>query len=177
MLEKSQYIKAGIVARPHGVSGETAIRLSPDIELNEIRPSFIFIEINNGLVPFRVTSLRYKSDDVILVKLPLLSAEEEIRKVMESMVYLDPQDVSDSGTDLSNLSAFNGFEVKDLTAGFIGKITGIQDISANPLFIIGGSNGEVLIPVTEDFIVSIDDENQIVEMNIPEGLLDINSPD
>ncbi|WP_462316892.1 ribosome maturation factor RimM [Marinilabilia sp.] len=175
MLEKSQYIQAGIVAKPHGISGETAVRLSPEIDLKETQPTFIFIEIDNGLVPFRVTNSRYKSDDVILVKLPLLDTEEKIRKFMECKVYLDPQDVATSGADFSNLNTFNGFEVKDLTARTIGKITGIQDISSNPLFIIDGQNGEVLIPVAEDFIVNIDDDNQIIEMNIPEGLLGLNS--
>ncbi|PWE01041.1 ribosome maturation factor RimM [Marinilabilia rubra] len=177
MLEKSQYIQAGIVAKPHGISGETAVRLSPEIDLKETQPTFIFIEIDNGLVPFRVSGLRYKSDDVILVKLPLLASEEKIRKVMDFRVYLDPQDVASPGADFSNLNSFNEFEVIDATAGSIGHISGIQDISANPLFIIEGPQGEVLIPVAEDFIVNIDDDNQIIEMNIPEGLLGLNSPD
>jgi ribosomal 30S subunit maturation factor RimM len=31
---------------------------------------------------------------------------------------------------------------------------------------------EILIPATEDFITTIDEELKIIEMNLPEGLLD-----
>jgi 16S rRNA processing protein RimM len=174
MLEKSDFTPVGIIAKPHGISGETAIRLFPEAAIHDLYPSFIFIDIDNGLVPFRVSSYRYKSDDVLLVKLPLLLSEEKIRNFMEHTVYIDPKEITKTAASLDNLNAFNGYSVTDAKAGVIGVIDNIQNISGNPLFIINGINGEVMIPVAEKFIIEINDSDKIIKMNIPEGLLDLN---
>jgi ribosomal 30S subunit maturation factor RimM len=34
--------------------------------------------------------------------------------------------------------------------------------------------GEVLIPATDDFVVAIDDEEKLITVDTPEGLLEIN---
>jgi 16S rRNA processing protein RimM len=94
MLNKEDFIEAGSIAKPHGVSGEIAIRLNPQIEIQEEGPEFIFVDIDGGLVPFRVSSFRYKSDDVILVGLPLLKEEVKIKTLANHPVYLAPTNVS-----------------------------------------------------------------------------------
>ncbi|MFO8001049.1 MAG: 16S rRNA processing protein RimM [Marinilabilia sp.] len=174
MLNKKDFIPAGSIAKPHGVSGEVAIRINPDITIREEGPEFIFADIEQGLVPFRVGSFRYKSENVILVSLPLLTEEEKIKALVNHSVYLSPEDVGHNNPELTNLNAFTGYKLKDKKEGIIGEISGIQDISNNPLFIVEGPGGEILIPVAEDLVVRIDDEARIVEMEIPEGLVDMN---
>jgi len=174
MLNKKEFIPAGSIAKPHGVSGEIAIRIHPGLSIREEGPGFIFVDIEQGLVPFRVGSFRYKSENVVLVSLPLLTGEEKIKALANHDVYLSPEDVVDHDSpELTNLKAFTGYKLKDKKEGIIGEITGIQDISNNPLFIVDGPDGEILIPVAEDLVVGIDDEARIVEMEIPEGLLDM----
>ncbi len=174
MLNKSDYIQAGILAKPHGISGETAIRLLPEAADWEFDPSFIFLDIDTGLVPFRVDEFRYKGSDILLVKLPLLSTEEQIRKYMEADVYFDPEEIKRPTPGFDNLSAFNGFLAKDINHGQLGIIQTIQNISGNPLFIIEGKSGELMIPVAEEFIVNIDDNARIIELKLPDGLVDLN---
>ncbi|MGM0377529.1 MAG: ribosome maturation factor RimM [Bacteroidota bacterium] len=173
MLNKKDFIPAGSIAKPHGVSGEIAIRINPDISVREEGPGFIFVDIEQGLVPFRVGSFRYKSENVILVSLPLFSEEEKIKALVNHSVYLSPEDVGQDSSEATNLNAFTGYRVKDTKEGIIGEISGIQDISNNPLFIVEGPNGEILIPVAEELVVGIDDKARIVEMEIPDGLLDM----
>lgn len=175
MLNKRNYIIAGTLAKPHGVEGEISVRLSSEVMSHDLDPSFVYLEIDNGLVPFRVSSFRYKADDVLLIKLPLLSSEKKIRAYMGSAVYVSPREVSQNETDLNTLDAFTSYQVIDTKVGEIGQIEGIQDISGNPLFIINSKQGELLIPVADEFIVKIDDNAKTIEMNIPEGLLDLNN--
>jgi 16S rRNA processing protein RimM len=128
------------------------------------------------LVPFRVSSYRYKGENVILVKLPLLASEEKIRSVMESNVFISPEEIEESPPEFKSLDTFTGYSVKNTKTGFIGTITGIQDISGNPLFIIENPRGEILVPVAEELIVAINDSTKEIEMEISDGLLDINLP-
>jgi 16S rRNA processing protein RimM len=174
MLKKSEFTHTGTLAKPHGVSGEIAIRLLPEMAEKDLNPSFVFINIDNGLVPFRVSEFRYKGEDVLLVKLPLLDAEEKIRKLMGAEVYLIPEEVTGAAVTINSLNTFNGFTAIDLNEGELGIIESIQDISGNPLFIINGKRGELMIPVAEEFIVNIDEDTKTIELNIPEGLLDLN---
>ncbi len=173
MLDKKNYLPAGTIAKPHGIAGEASVRLFPEMTDHDLKPSFVFIEIDNDLVPYRVSSFRYKSNDVLLVKMPLLYAEEKIRSLMGSNVYISPDDVTES-PDEETPDTFAGYSVKDSKAGVIGIIQGIQDIAGNPLFIIDAPKGEILVPASDDFIININDDAKVIEMEIPEGLLDIN---
>ena len=173
MFNKKDFIKAGTIAKPHGVSGEIALRIHPELSIREEGPAFIFVDIEQGLVPFRVGSFRYKSENMILVSLPLLKEEDKIKALANHPVYLSPEDVGQDAPDLTNPNGFSGYRLKDKTEGIIGEITGIQDISNNPLFIVETQNGEVLIPVADELIVDIDDEAKVVVMEIPDGLLDL----
>ena len=51
----------------------------------------------------------------------------------------------------------------------VGQITDFMDIPNNPCLEI--ENGAVIIPLHEDFILSVDPENQEIIMQIPSGLL------
>ena len=53
----------------------------------------------------------------------------------------------------------------------IGEITDFMDIPNNPCIEVETENGAVIIPLHEDFILSVDPENQEIIMQIPAGLI------
>lgn len=53
----------------------------------------------------------------------------------------------------------------------VGEITDFMDIPSNPCLEVETKNGAVIIPLHEDFILSVDPENQEIIMRLPEGLL------
>ena len=53
----------------------------------------------------------------------------------------------------------------------VGEITDFMDIPNNPCIEVETENGAVIIPLHEDFILSLDPENQEIIMQIPEGLI------
>jgi 16S rRNA processing protein RimM len=42
----------------------------------------------------------------------------------------------------------------------------------NVLFVVRNEDEELLIPAVEDFIAAIDEENNLIEMYLPEGLIE-----
>ena len=52
MFDKSKLLKIGALAKPHGVTGEMLVRLSPEWLGYEPDPDFLFIDLMGGLVPF-----------------------------------------------------------------------------------------------------------------------------
>ena len=67
-----------------------------------------------------------------------------------------------------------GFTLTDVNQGVIGTIESINDSTAQALFIVEGKDGQVLIPMVDDFIRKIDRKNREVVVETPEGLIDIN---
>jgi 16S rRNA processing protein RimM len=45
-----------------------------------------------------------------------------------------------------------------------------------PLLVVGSGKSEVEIPFAQEFLVRVDLEGKRIEMNLPEGLLDVNAP-
>ncbi len=60
----------------------------------------------------------------------------------------------------------------------VGQIENV-DLSAGPvaMLVVGGARGEVLVPFAKSYLRRIDLEAKRVEMALPEGLVDLNSPD
>ncbi|MCB0540840.1 MAG: hypothetical protein KDE33_25220, partial [Bacteroidetes bacterium] len=66
-----------------------------------------------------------------------------------------------------------GFKVKQ-NDKIIGKLKEIQENKiGHPIMLILNQNDEILIPFVEEFIYKIDEINKIIEVKLPEGLLDL----
>ena len=62
-----------------------------------------------------------------------------------------------------------------MTHGVIGEISDINDSTQNILFIVKMPDGkELMIPVADEFILSIDLENETVNTDIPSEILTLN---
>ncbi len=59
----------------------------------------------------------------------------------------------------------------------VGEIEEV-DRTAGPvaLLVVAGKSGEVLVPFAKDYLRKIDLEAKLVEMALPEGLIDLNTP-
>jgi len=53
----------------------------------------------------------------------------------------------------------------------VGTITDFMDIPNNPCIEVETENGAVILPLHEDFILSVDPEYQEIIMQIPAGLI------
>ena len=66
-----------------------------------------------------------------------------------------------------------GFTVVDANFGEVGQIVHINDKAAQPLFEIDRQGAEVFIPMVDDFIKKVDREKKIIEVETPQGLIDL----
>ena len=66
-----------------------------------------------------------------------------------------------------------GYTVTDKTFGAIGVIDKILDFPQQAIFQIKHGEHEILIPAKKEFIIRIDRINRHLELDAPEGLIDI----
>lgn len=169
-------IEAGSFGKPHGIKGEIAASL--DLDDVEIRPDdFVFATIDGLNVPFRVLAVRYKGSGYLLT-LKGIDDEKAAALLANKPLFLEgvESDEADDDDDVVYLEDLVGFTLTDQgrTIGVVEDYT--EPTEHNPLFVVRTVSGdEILVPASEDLINDLDTENKTIDMNLPEGLVDLNS--
>lgn len=179
MIKKEDITAVGKFQKTHALKGELNM-------ISDIDPQYfldgnpLIIEDDGILVPFFVESVRPKGSTSYLVKISGINSEEDASSFVNKEVNMLRKD-ADDWIDLSLPEEYEYmyYYVVDTSTGkSIGRIIDVEDSTTNILFIVEKFDGdEILIPATEDFIKEIDEDNNLIKMDIPEGLLDINNKD
>ena len=179
MILRNQLVEIGRYNKPHGVCGELSATLDcDDAVIKDF--SCLISEINGIFVPFFVESVRPKSSDVTLLKIEDITNEDEAQLLVNKYIYVNKQEfenVSDEyADDAMPLDYFIGFNVYSHDEE-IGVIVDVNDETENCLFVVDSKlhnqPKQVLIPANDDFICDIDLDKKAIEMDIPNGLIEL----
>ena len=155
----------GKVLKPHGVNGEVTIAVTNDALFDA---NCMIIPIDGLFVPFFVESRRSKSDTVDIVKFEGVDSESDLAPLLGASVYMKKADIPDADNDYHTLEGYTIYNGDTL----IGEISYIDDQTINVLFVVKSVNGgEVLIPIVEEWINTIDHSDRTIKMTLPEGLI------
>ena len=167
------------VLKSNGTDGELVMgfrEIAPeDINLKE--PVFIYFD---GLpVPFYIESFTKRGNTKALVHLTDICSMEDVEEITGKAVYVEEENLPEMSLEEDGYAALVGWMVLTVDGELteesdlfeVGEITDFMDIPNNPCIEVETENGAVIIPLHEDFILSIDPENQEIIMQIPAGLL------
>ena len=169
MIKQEEVYKIGRLGKAHGVKGEVSFQFDDDI-FDRVDADYLVLDIDGILVPFFMEEYRFRSDNVCLVKFCDIDTQQRARELTGCDVYF-PRALSEEADDTPSLASLVGFSIIDRSNGTnIGSIAAIDVSTPNILFEL--DNG-TLIPASEELIESIDAERQRIEMNIPQGLLEM----
>jgi 16S rRNA processing protein RimM len=174
MITREEVFNIGRFVKPHGVKGEIALNLRNDVFSQGEYP-YLVCDIDGILVPFFVSSFRYKGSNTGLVRFEGVDDERQAHRFDGVEVYLHRSLFNGREMDEEDYSwnFFVGFTVVDAQYGEIGVIDDVDDDTANVLFVINSSEGEeILIPAAEELITGFDEEAQVLHTQLPEGLFD-----
>jgi 16S rRNA processing protein RimM len=167
-------VKIGYIQKPHGIHGELVIRFQDEYyETLEECPT-LFLEIDQLLVPYFIAEegLRFKSGESVIAKLDWIDTEKKAKNLCGLSVYVDQNDVVALDPEMS-AHALIGYTLIDEDLGVIGPISEVHDYSGNVLLSAEYQGKEALIPLNEDLIVSIDEDNREIVLRIPDGLFEL----
>ena len=164
------------VLKSNGTDGELVMGfrdIAPeDINLKE--PVFIIFD---GLpVPFFIESFTKRGNTKALVRLTGICSMEDVEEITGKAVYIPEESLPEMSLEEDGYAALVGWMVltpaeKEDELYEVGEISDFMDIPNNPCIEVETINGAVIIPLHEDFIISLDPEYQEIMMTIPEGLL------
>jgi 16S rRNA processing protein RimM len=166
-------ILLGIITKVSGYEGAVSVRLErtlpEDIPLTES----VFLEIEGRPVPFFIMLREYSGTGSLKLKFDGYDSDESVTEFVGARVFLTGKSsMSEKSNDLSSI---DGFLVYDQDNRLVGYITEVIPNPGQPLLKINSpQNREILIPLHENLIISIDKKKKQIAMDIPEGLTEIN---
>ena len=172
-MEKQDCFLLGTIFKLHGYKGDVNIYNDNDIPLVFTDIEFFYIEENNELIPYFAESVRPKKKQVLLVKLEDVDSEEQALKILKQKVYLPNKFLPEMG-NVNPDKLIVGFDVIDNTLGKIGVVDYVNDKTSQKLIIVKYEKKEFFIPFHDNFVININLKKKIIEVNIPQELIDIN---
>lgn len=163
----------GTIVSKFSFKGEVLVKLdSDDPEMYENLES-VFIALGNNPVPFFIEKCSLHKSDLLRIKFEDITTEADANALMKHKLYLPLSFLPKLSGNKFYYHEVIGFSIKDKNVGYIGKIASVNDTTAQALFVVENEGNEILIPMNDEFIVSIDRKNKTVIVNTPEGLIDL----
>ena len=167
MIRLEDVYKIGRLGKTHGVKGEVSFQFDDDV-FDRVDCDYLVLDVDGILVPFFIEEYRFRSDSVALVKFEDIDTQQRASELTGCDVYF-PRALADSDEGSMSWAEIVGYSIVDAGTGrTVGKIASIDDSTINILFCLEDGT---LIPASEELITDIDQENRIITIDIPEGLL------
>ena len=96
---------------------------------------------------------------------------EDAEEIVGRPVFADPDSIAGyDEDDDEGLEGFIGMVIYDRDTR-VGEVTDYEDIPGNPCLYVETTDGTAMIPLHEDFILSVDPEAGEIVMDLPAGLI------
>ena len=169
MINREEVYRIGKLGRAHGVKGEGTFHFDDDV-FDRVDADYLVVETEGLLVPFFIEEYRFRSDSTALVKFEGIDSQDRARELTGCEVYF-PRHLADAEDDTLSWAAIVGYSLIDAATGkSVGRIASVDDTTVNVLFCL--EDGK-MIPAAEELITVVDKEKRVIEMELPEGILEL----
>ena len=172
-MQKEDCFYLGKIVKKYSFKGELLVKLDTDDPSIYTKMESVFIDKNKSLIPFFIERSSLHKSTLLRVKFEDIDSEEDADKLLKSELYLPLEFLPQLTGNKFYYHEIFGFEAEDLSFGLIGIIKGVNDNTNQAILEIDRNGSEILIPLIDDFIKSVDRELKKIILEVPEGLIDI----
>lgn len=162
VFDPGNLLAIGFVKRPHGFKGKVRIILYEEYELNNKEPAFF--EFQGKPVPFFIDSIEGDSAEPVVL-FDEFDSEEDALTLKGREIFIK----TDKKKQNKGLSGWNLLFQNNL----IGSVLSVIDREQQPLLEVEYQDRKILIPLVDDWVISMNENQQIIEMDFPSELLEL----
>lgn len=162
----------GYIIKPHGLKGDVSIFIDADDPRAYNHLESVFIQQDNQLVPFFISKINISNNKAILALEESTSIDDAI-KLKGAELYLSLTSLPELSKNQFYFHEIIGYMAKDKNLGEIGTITTIYDAGPQDLMAIDHKGIEVLLPINDETVGTVDNSKKQILVNLPDGLIDI----
>ncbi len=169
------WVEIGKTGKTHGLKGELKLAVDEFFLEDLLSAKALFVDIRGRKTPYFIEAVR--GGAAIIIKLEEVNTLEEATLLANKAVFLRESDVAelpdpeDEGLEYGFLA---GFALYSPTGEKLGAIESIEAYPHQEIAVVRTKDErEVLVPLTEQFIVEIREKEKTVVMDLPEGLMEM----
>ena len=172
MITRNEITHIGRFNKTHGIAGEISATLQVPVSVLQ-ESKCIVCDVDGIYVPFFIGNTRDKTASTVLLTIDGVNNENDASILVNKDIFLLKNDVSQLMQDEETpVDFFMNFNIK--INGKNGEIINIDDSTANVLCEVRLDDNSVkLLPVADEFIISLDVDERFVEMEVPPELLEL----
>lgn len=173
---ENEFVQLGHIHQTHGLNGEVLVSFSDKTPLRPLfkKGNFCFIEIKNQtFIPYKIISSKLSNTSSAIAVFDTFETIDKAKAITGKRIFFHKDQIPKSfQTQYKEMWIdYEIIQTSDNTS--IGIVHSILQTPGQTLAEIRRKDREILIPLNEDWIVSIDHNLKSILMNIPEGLLEL----
>ena len=170
-IAEDSLVQIAKVLKSNGTDGGLLLGfrdVSPE-DINLTEP--VFINFDELPVPFFFDSFSRKGTSKAIVHLTDIRSLEDAEEVVGRDVFaLESTIEGYDDDDEPSLEDFIGMTLYNRET-LVGEVVDYEDIPGNPCLYVEAGEGQVMIPLHEDFVLGVDFEKEVLTMDLPDGLV------
>jgi 16S rRNA processing protein RimM len=180
--DHSNGITVALAVRPHGIRGEVACEILTDFP--ERLTTLKSVDLWDGTRPPRRVAVRkcwlsHSRGGQAIFHFEGVDSMDAAKKLVGSEVQVRRDERVKLPTASYYISDLVGCKVVERGGRELGVVKDVQGfgetVAGTPILEVTAADGsELLIPLAQDICTGIDTEKRVIEVALPEGLLDIN---
>lgn len=153
------------VLKSNGVDGDVLVS-APDVALEEIQGP-VLIDFDGLPAPFFIESCSRRGTGKYVIHLTDVCNLEDAEELVGRFLMSDEVEEEDDA-----VQDFTGWKVLN-RGDYVGTVTDCEPIPGNLCLYLKPAEDadEIIIPLHEDLIISIDEDSLTLNLNLPDGLL------
>lgn len=172
MPVEDDFVEIAYITKTHGLKGEVQVAFSYD-EPENLKLKSVYIELNKKMVPYFVSKYKISQKQLAYFLFEDIDHIDKAQTLAKKKIYLAKNIMPKRKKEELTYQDLKGFQVNDKNYGELGEIIEVKEYPQQFIATVIHMQKEVLFPLTEDLILQIDQDNKILEIELPDGLLDV----
>ncbi|HWK56872.1 MAG TPA: ribosome maturation factor RimM [Parapedobacter sp.] len=173
-MEIADHFYIGYISKTRGLKGEVQLFFEFE-DYKSLELDVLFLQVGGKLVPYFVANANVLPNRTAYLFFDDVDHIDAAKSLVRKHVYLPNNKFPERHPDDFRLTDLKGYTVVDKTYGTLGEITEVHQYPQQFVAAVIHKENEVLFPLTDEWMLSIDRETNTLEVDLPEGLIDIYS--
>ncbi|MEM9888872.1 MAG: ribosome maturation factor RimM [Bacteroidota bacterium] len=166
--------QVGKIIKAHGLKGEMKCAIEEAFLEDALQAEVFFLKQKGHGLPYFIKSLRVGNANILALE--EVDSKEMALAFRNAPIFMRTEDLLPAERKNINNSLYDqyeGFQLKDKEVGVIGVIEEILELPQQEMAVVRYEGKEVLIPMHEELILNVLEQERILEVELPAGLLNL----
>lgn len=167
-MEMNEF-RVGVITSPHGLRGEVKVYPVTEDPSRFLKMKEVILKANTGDTILHIQKARLQKNMVIL-QFKEYQHINEVENLRQKELYVTRDKAIPLQEDEYYVADLIGLEVWTKEGEFLGKLKEVLPTGANDVYVIGSTEGEILIPAIKSCIIEVNLKDNKMIVHLMEGL-------